>query len=35
VSDNVGINLNFQVGATEAAPDFQTTLRVPIRLQVF
>ena len=35
VSDNVGINLNFQVGATESAPDFQTTLRVPIRLQVF
>jgi hypothetical protein len=35
VSDNVGINLNFQVGATEAAPDFQTTLRVPIRFQVF
>jgi hypothetical protein len=35
VSDNVGINLNFQVGATENAPDFQTTLRVPIRFQVF
>lgn len=35
ISDNVGLNLNFAVGATEAAPDFQTTLRVPIRFQVF
>jgi hypothetical protein len=35
VSDNVGINLNFSVGATEAAPDFETSLRVPIRLDVF
>jgi hypothetical protein len=35
ISDNVGLNWNFQVGATESAPDFQTTLRVPIRFQVF
>jgi hypothetical protein len=35
VSDTVGLNLNFSVGATEAAPDFETTLRVPIRFQVF
>ncbi len=35
VFDNVGINLNFSVGATEDAPDFQTSLRVPIRFQVF
>lgn len=35
ISDNIGLNLNFAVGATESAPDFQTTLRVPIRFQVF
>ena len=35
ISDNVGLNLNFQVGATDNAPDFVTTLRVPIRFDVF
>jgi len=35
VSDNVGLNLNFDVGATEAAPDFEVGLRVPIRFDVF
>jgi hypothetical protein len=35
VTDNVAINLNFTVGATEAAPDFQAMLRVPIRFDVF
>jgi hypothetical protein len=35
VSDNVGINLNFSVGATESAPDFETSLRIPIRFNVF
>src|SRR5882724_10291080 len=31
ISDSVAVNLNFEVGATEAAPDFQAMLRVPIR----
>jgi hypothetical protein len=35
ISDNVGLNLNFNVGATEDAPDFETSLRVPIRFNVF
>jgi hypothetical protein len=35
VSDTVGLNLNFEVGATEAAPDFQVMLRVPVRFDVF
>ena len=35
VSDNVGLNLNFNVGATEAAPDFEAGIRVPIRFDVF
>jgi len=35
ISETVGLNLNFSVGATEAAPDFEATLRVPIRFQVF
>jgi hypothetical protein len=35
VSDMVGLNLNFTVGATEDAPDFQAMLRVPIRFDVF
>jgi hypothetical protein len=35
VSDMVGLNLNFEVGATEAAPDFQAMVRVPIRFNVF
>jgi len=35
VSDNVGINLNFNVGATQAAPDFEASIRVPIRFDVF
>jgi hypothetical protein len=35
VSDNVGVNLNFSVGATDAAPDFETSIRVPIRFDVF
>jgi hypothetical protein len=35
ISDNIGLNLNFQVGATDNAPDFETTLRVPIRFDVF
>jgi len=35
VSDNVGINLNFNVGATAAAPDFEAGIRVPIRFDVF
>jgi hypothetical protein len=35
VSDNVALNLNFTVGATEAAPDFQAMLRVPIRFNVY
>jgi hypothetical protein len=35
VSDNVGVNLNFNVGATEAAPDFEAAIRVPIRFDVF
>jgi hypothetical protein len=35
ISDNVGLNLNFNVGATEAAPDFEAGIRVPIRFDVF
>lgn len=35
VTDNIGLNLNFSVGATEAAPDFETSIRVPIRFDVF
>jgi hypothetical protein len=35
ISDSVALNLNFEVGATEAAPDFQAMLRVPIRFNVF
>lgn len=35
VSDNIGVNLNFNVGATEAAPDFEAAIRVPIRFDVF
>jgi len=35
ISDNIGLNLNFSVGATDNAPDFETTLRVPIRFDVF
>ena len=35
VSDNVGVNLNFNVGATAAAPDFEAGIRVPIRFDVF
>ena len=35
VSDNIGVNLNFGVGATTDAPDFETSIRVPIRFDVF
>src|SRR5262249_52501049 len=35
ISENIGLNLNFQIGATDNAPDFQTTLRVPTRFDVF
>jgi hypothetical protein len=35
ISDNVGLNLNFNVGATENAPDFEAGVRVPIRFDVF
>ena len=35
ISDNVGLNLNFSVGATDNAPDFESTIRVPIRFDVF
>jgi len=35
ISDSVAINLNFEVGATEAAPDFQAMLRVPVRFNVY
>ena len=35
ISDSVAVNLNFEVGATEAAPDFQAMLRVPIRFNVY
>lgn len=35
ISDSVAINLNFTVGATEAAPDFQAMLRVPVRFNVY
>jgi hypothetical protein len=35
ISDSVALNLNFTVGATEAAPDFQAMLRVPIRFNVY
>ncbi len=30
ISDNVGVNLNFAIGATEDAPDARVTLRVPV-----
>ena len=35
ITDSVAVNLNFEVGATEAAPDFQAMLRVPIRFNVY
>ena len=35
ISDSVALNLNFEVGATEAAPDFQAMVRVPIRFNVY
>lgn len=35
VSDDVGLNLNFGVGATEDAQDFKAEIRVPIRFSLF
>lgn len=35
LSDNVGLNLNTGFGVTEDATDFRTTLRVPIRFNLF
>lgn len=35
VTDNVGVNLDVEVGATEDAPDMRAMIRVPITLDVF
>jgi len=35
LSDNISLNLDVKVGATEDAPDAQATLRVPVALQLF
>src|SRR5690606_22869422 len=35
LSDNVGLNLNTGFGVTEDATDFRTTLRVPIRFNLY
>jgi hypothetical protein len=34
ISDSVGLNLNFEVGATDDAPDFTVGLRVPIKFDI-
>jgi outer membrane receptor for monomeric catechols len=35
ISDAVGMNLNFEVGATDDANDFSVRLGVPIRFNLF
>jgi hypothetical protein len=35
VADNVGVNLDMEIGATDDAPDMRAFIRVPIAFNLF